>query len=169
MTNRGEPTRVVIMGAAGRDFHDFNMVYRADPQARVVAFTAAQIPDIAGRTYPPELSGPKYPDGIPIHDESELPELVEKYGDLRQLPGMPDPKDTQPAFLFKPAQDKSKLIPYDEQRALELMGKRGDLTSLYEEASDVTEVPADLVLRDHLVMKPKDMKDLMRWTQHDQG
>lgn len=102
-------------------------------------------------------------------DFGPLEELVEKYGDLRQLPGMPDPEDTQPAFLFKPAQGKSKLIPYNEQRVLELMGKRGDLPSLYEEASAVTEVPADMVLRDHLVMKPTDMKDLMRWTQHDQG
>jgi predicted GTPase len=60
------------MGAAGRDFHNFNMVYRDDPASRVIAFTASQIPDIAGRRYPPSLAGPHYPDGIPIVDEATL-------------------------------------------------------------------------------------------------
>jgi predicted GTPase len=64
--------KTVIMGAAGRDFHNFNVVYRADPRHEVVAFTAAQIPNIDGRRYPPELAGPLYPKGIRIHDESEL-------------------------------------------------------------------------------------------------
>jgi predicted GTPase len=68
--------RVLILGAAGRDFHDFNLVYRDDPTREVVAFTAAQIPGIAGRRYPPELAGPLYPDGIPIRDEAELPDLL---------------------------------------------------------------------------------------------
>jgi predicted GTPase len=68
----GSVTRVVIVGAAGRDFHDFNVVYRDDPRFEVVAFTAAQIPDIAGRCYPPALAGPRYPDGIPIVPEAEL-------------------------------------------------------------------------------------------------
>ncbi len=68
--------RVVIMGAAGRDFHDFNVVYRDDPQYEVVAFTATQIPGIAGRAYPPELAGPLYPAGIPIVPESELERIV---------------------------------------------------------------------------------------------
>lgn len=67
--------RIVIMGAAGRDFHNFNVVYRDDPACEVVAFTAAQIPDIAGRFYPPSLAGPLYPKGIPIIDESELAAL----------------------------------------------------------------------------------------------
>jgi predicted GTPase len=65
-------TRIVILGAAGRDFHDFNVVYRDDPGVRVVAFTAQQIPGIEGRRYPPELSGPHHPDGIPILPEAEL-------------------------------------------------------------------------------------------------
>ena len=70
-------TRVVIMGAAGRDFHDFNVVYRNDPSVEVVAFTAAtQIPGIAGRRYPRELAGPLYPDGIRIVAESELEGLL---------------------------------------------------------------------------------------------
>jgi predicted GTPase len=75
MSDSGQPTRVVIMGAAGRDFHDFNLLYRGDPRYRVVAFTAAQIPGIAGRRYPPELAGPGYPDGIPILDEADLADL----------------------------------------------------------------------------------------------
>ena len=63
------------MGAAGRDFHNFNMVYRDDPASRVIAFTANQIPDIAGRRYPPGLAGSAYPDGIPIVDEAGLADL----------------------------------------------------------------------------------------------
>jgi predicted GTPase len=64
--------RVLILGAAGRDFHNFNVVYRDDPAVTVVAFTATQIPGIAGRRYPAALAGPRYPSGIPIEDESEL-------------------------------------------------------------------------------------------------
>jgi predicted GTPase len=67
-----KPMRVVIMGAAGRDFHNFNVVYRNDPTVRVVAFTAAQIPGISGRRYPSSLAGAHYPEGIPIVDESDL-------------------------------------------------------------------------------------------------
>ncbi len=63
------------MGAAGRDFHNFNMVYRDDPDTEVVAFTATQIPQISGRHYPPSLAGPLYPKGIPIVDEAELEDL----------------------------------------------------------------------------------------------
>jgi predicted GTPase len=68
--------RVLIMGAAGRDFHDFNVVYRDDPATRVVAFTATQIPGIADRRYPAALAGPDYPAGIPIVPEAELERLI---------------------------------------------------------------------------------------------
>jgi predicted GTPase len=68
------------MGAAGRDFHNFNMLYRDDSTVRVVAFTAAQIPGIAGRRYPPELAGPAYPDGIPIADEADLETVCRAHG-----------------------------------------------------------------------------------------
>jgi len=68
--------RILIMGAAGRDFHDFNVVYREDPATEVVAFTATQIPGIADRRYPAELAGPLYPAGIPILAESELERIV---------------------------------------------------------------------------------------------
>ncbi|WP_330475251.1 cyclic 2,3-diphosphoglycerate synthase [Terrabacter sp. C0L_2] len=73
-------TRVVILGAAGRDFHDFNVVFRDDPTYEAVAFTATQIPDIEGRRYPPDLAGSLYPQGIPIVAESELTDLVEREG-----------------------------------------------------------------------------------------
>lgn len=68
--------RVLIMGAAGRDFHNFNTYYRDNSEYEVVAFTATQIPYISGRTYPPQLAGELYPDGIAIHDESELARLI---------------------------------------------------------------------------------------------
>jgi predicted GTPase len=71
---------VVIMGAGGRDFHDFNSAFRGDGSTRVVAFTAAQIPGIAGRTYPPSLAGPLYPQGIPILAEDALPDLIAREG-----------------------------------------------------------------------------------------
>ncbi len=70
------PQRILIAGAAGRDFHDFNTVFRNDDAYRVVAFTATQIPNIEGRLYPPALSGPLYPEGIPIYPEAELEELI---------------------------------------------------------------------------------------------
>lgn len=70
--------RIVILGAAGRDFHDFNVVYRDDATVEVVAFTATQISGIAGRRYPPELAGPLYPDGITILDEAELEGLIRR-------------------------------------------------------------------------------------------
>lgn len=71
-----QPTRVLIVGAAGRDFHNFNVVYRDNPAYEVVGFTAAQIPNIAGRRYPGALAGDRYPDGIPIYAESDLANLV---------------------------------------------------------------------------------------------
>jgi predicted GTPase len=71
--------KVIIMGAAGRDFHDFNVYWRDDPGYEVVCFTATQIPDIEGRTYPPKLSGPRYPNGIPIRAEEQLPDLIKEH------------------------------------------------------------------------------------------
>ncbi len=69
---------VIIIGAAGRDFHNFNTRYRGDQSSKVVAFTATQIPDIEGRRYPAELAGPLYPDGIAIHAQEELPRLIKE-------------------------------------------------------------------------------------------
>jgi predicted GTPase len=92
MNDGSHRKRVLIMGAAGRDFHNFNTAYRGDVGAEVVAFTAAQIPGIAGRRYLPSLAGPLYPDGIPIIEETDLTaqcrehrieEVVFSYSDIR--------------------------------------------------------------------------------------
>ena len=71
--------KIIIMGAAGRDFHNFNVYFRDNEDYEVVAFTAEQIPGIGDRIYPPELSGPLYPKGIQIYPEEKLPELIEKF------------------------------------------------------------------------------------------
>jgi predicted GTPase len=73
-------TRVLILGAAGRDFHDFNTVFRGDDSYEVVAFTATQIPNIDGRRYPPELAGDLYPDGIPIENENYFDQIITEKG-----------------------------------------------------------------------------------------
>ena len=70
--------KVIIIGAAGRDFHNFNTHFRGNDAYDVVAFTAAQIPDISGRSYPAELAGKGYPKGIPIYDEKDLPRLIKE-------------------------------------------------------------------------------------------
>lgn len=77
-------TKVIIMGAAGRDFHNFNVYFRDNEKYEVVAFTATQIPDIAGRKYPAELSGKLYPEGIPIYLEEKITELI-KENDIDQI------------------------------------------------------------------------------------
>jgi predicted GTPase len=71
--------KVIIIGAAGRDFHNFNTYYRNNSAYEVVAFTAAQIPDIDGRKYPAELAGELYPEGIPIYSEDQLTDLIQKF------------------------------------------------------------------------------------------
>jgi len=76
--------KTIIMGAAGRDFHNFNTYYRDNEHFEVVCFTAEQIPDIAGRQYPPDLSGKLYPQGIPIYAEEELTRLVKEH-DVEQV------------------------------------------------------------------------------------
>jgi len=78
VTDKNKPRRIVILGAAGRDFHNFNMLYRGDPGSVVVAFTATQIPGIAARRYPSTLAGPRYPDGIPIVDMADLEALCRR-------------------------------------------------------------------------------------------
>ena len=73
-----ERARILILGAAGKDFHLFNLLYRDEPTVEVVAFTAQQIPHIDDRRYPAELAGALYPEGIPIHPEENLPRLIEE-------------------------------------------------------------------------------------------
>ena len=77
--SKSGPIRVIILGAGGRDFHNFNTYFRDRPSYEVIAFTATQIPFIANRLYPPELAGPQYPRGIPIYPEEELPRLLSAY------------------------------------------------------------------------------------------
>ncbi len=79
-----QPTKVLIMGAAGRDFHNFNVVFRDDPKYEVIAFTAAQIPFIDQRRYPSVLAGALYPEGVPIYPEQELESLIERH-QIRQV------------------------------------------------------------------------------------
>lgn len=79
MADTTKPIRVLILGAAGRDFHNFNCCYRDDSRYQVVAFTAAQIPNIEGRVYPPQLAGSLYPQGIPIHPEDQLESLIRQH------------------------------------------------------------------------------------------
>ncbi len=71
--------KVIIVGAAGRDFHNFNVYFKGNPRYSVIAFTAAQIPNIEGRTYPPELAGELYPDGIPIYSEQDMARLIREH------------------------------------------------------------------------------------------
>jgi predicted GTPase len=78
-------SKIVILGAGGRDFHNFNVVYRNRPEVEVVAFTATQIPHIANRSYPASLAGPHYPDGIPIVPEDALERLVAEHGPLEAV------------------------------------------------------------------------------------
>ncbi|PJA20710.1 MAG: GTPase, partial [Candidatus Diapherotrites archaeon CG_4_10_14_0_2_um_filter_31_5] len=73
-----EKKKVIIMGAAGRDFHDFNSYFRNNKEFEVVCFTAEQIPGIDNRTYPKELAGKMYPEGIPIQPEAKLVELIKE-------------------------------------------------------------------------------------------
>jgi predicted GTPase len=89
-----ERTRVVILGAGGRDFHTFNCLYRDDPKKEVVAFTAAQIPNIDHRTYPPILAGRQYPKGIPIVPERELEQVIAKFGVTECVFAYSDVKNT---------------------------------------------------------------------------
>ncbi|MEA5509719.1 cyclic 2,3-diphosphoglycerate synthase [Crocosphaera sp. UHCC 0190] len=78
MTKKRSRRRIIVMGAAGRDFHNFNQVYRQNPEVEVIAFTAAQISGIANRSYPPILAGSLYPEGIPIVDETQLETLCQQ-------------------------------------------------------------------------------------------
>jgi predicted GTPase len=79
-----KPIRTIIMGAAGRDFHNFNVYFRNNPDYEIVAFTATQIPEIEGRTYPVQLAGSLYPSGIPIYGETELEKLIKEH-DVEQV------------------------------------------------------------------------------------
>src|ERR1035438_7805670 len=74
-----KPKKILLLGAAGRDFHNFNVLFRGSAEYSVVGFTAAQIPGIANRRYPTELAGPLYPAGIPIFEEKDLEQLIREH------------------------------------------------------------------------------------------
>jgi predicted GTPase len=96
-------SRIVILGAGGRDFHVFNTCYRDDPSHEVVAFTATQIPSIDDRIYPPIMSGPHYPDGIPILPESELEQIIKERGVEEAIFAYSDvPQASSPAWRSAP-------------------------------------------------------------------
>ena len=82
--NSQKKVSIIIMGAAGRDFHNFNIYFRDNEKYRVIAFTATQIPGIDNRRCPPELTGQNYPEGIPIYQEAKLSNLIKKY-DVEQV------------------------------------------------------------------------------------
>ena len=113
--------RVIIMGAAGRDFHNFNVVYRDDPATEVIAFTAAQIPFIDDRRYPPQLAGPRYPNGIEIHPEEELVTLIH------------DRKADEVVFAYSDVSHE-----YVMHKASEVMAAGADFTLLGPQATMLT-------------------------------
>ena len=139
--------RLVIAGAAGRDFHNFNAVYRGDPGCEVVAFTAAQITGIAGRRYPPSLAGPRYPQGIPIVAEEGLEallrgrsvdEVVLSYSDLSHLEVM-----HLASRALAAGSDFSLLAPRRDARNLR-GGERDDLAAgvAAVDRVEVVEIPS---------------------------
>ncbi len=103
-------------------------------------------------------------------DFGPIEEMTGKYGDVRLIPEMPDPKKTGPSVIFKPrSAERKKVIPYDAARALQLARKRGDLPPLYKDVKTITNIPPGAVRRDHLMMKPKNSQELMELTRNDEG
>ena len=102
-------------------------------------------------------------------DFAPLDELRERYGDRRDLPGLPEGDQTRPAVVFKPHATKRELVPYDAERAVTLLAKRQDLPGLYNTLSDVLEIPEGLVGRSNLRFKHSSSEDLMERTRNDEG
>ena len=102
-------------------------------------------------------------------DFGTLSDMRARYGDLRDLEDMPDSKTTKPAVVFKPHAVKTPIIPYDAQKALELMMRRDPLPPVYSKISDVTDIPEGMVGRNKLVIKQKTAEELMRNTRCDEG
>lgn len=102
-------------------------------------------------------------------DFGTLDEMIAKYGDQRRLEGMPDERTTKPAFLVKPHAPKKELIPYDGEKALQLMQQRGELGIVFDSLDDVKEIETGTVGRDELKMKHSNVKELMEATRNDIG
>ena len=100
----------------------------------------------------------------------QIEEMTKKYGEVHSLPEMPNPDKTGPSVIFKPSsEEREKVVPYDSARALQLMCKRGNLPPLYESGETITNIPPGMIRRDHLVMKPRDSRELLELTRNDEG
>jgi len=102
-------------------------------------------------------------------DFGPLNEMQTRYGSRRDLEDLPDSRITKPAVVFKPHAAKQQLVPYDAQKALELMMRRDPLPPVFNSISDVTEIPEGMVGRDKLVIKHKSAAEIMRYTRNDEG
>ena len=102
-------------------------------------------------------------------DFGPMEELEAKYGDLRTLDGLPEYEDVQPSMVFKPMREKTKLIPFDEKKVIELNAQRDGLPALFDDEADVTDIPEGLVFKDRLRMNNETAEDLMRATANDLG
>lgn len=102
-------------------------------------------------------------------DFGPIADLEEKYGTLRTLEGMPEAGDIKPSIVYKPMRPKTKLIPYDEERVLELNAQRDDLPKLYENPAEVTDIPDGLIFKNGLRMNSESAAELMRITANDLG
>jgi anaerobic dimethyl sulfoxide reductase subunit B (iron-sulfur subunit) len=95
--------------------------------------------------------------------------MIKKYGNVQTLPGMPDAKKARPSVIFKPRVERKKIIPYNSARALQLMCEQGNRPPLYESVEAITHIPPGMIKRNHLVMKPKDSRELMDVSRNDEG
>ena len=102
-------------------------------------------------------------------DFGTLADMQARYGTLRDLEDLPDSKATKPAVVFKPHRVKKPVVPYNAERALELMMRRDPLPPVYHKITDVTEIPDGIVGRDKLVIKHKSAEELMKYTKCDEG
>jgi anaerobic dimethyl sulfoxide reductase subunit B (iron-sulfur subunit) len=102
-------------------------------------------------------------------DFGTLADMQERYGMLRDLEDLPDSKTTKPSVVFKPHGVKKPVVPYNAERALELMMRRDPLPPVYSKITDVTEIPEGTVGRDKLVIKHKSAEELMKYTRCDEG
>jgi anaerobic dimethyl sulfoxide reductase subunit B (iron-sulfur subunit) len=103
-------------------------------------------------------------------DFGPLEELKKKYGSNSQLAGMPDPTEVKPAVVFRPSDPRKEIVPYNPQRALELLAKRPyGLPKVYDSPQDATEIPQGLIARPSLNMKPKTSEEIFRYTTHNEG
>ncbi|MEM3387648.1 MAG: 4Fe-4S dicluster domain-containing protein [Nitrososphaerales archaeon] len=102
-------------------------------------------------------------------DFDTMENLVKKYGSVKQLKDLPNPSLTNPSVVFKPKGEKKKIIPYDEDKALLLLGSREPLPPIFKSLNDIKEIPMGIRLKDKLILKPKNIEELMELTRDDNG